>query len=151
MDFLPETDENELKKYLNDLLQREKDKNLLSVLNTMFGEKIAGFIHRKIKEAGALSVSGNISFTDEELSKIAGIIKSFRFEIIGHDSFNNAQVTKGGVGTDEVNANMESKICPGLFFAGEVLDVDGKCGGYNLHWAFASGCTAGLSACGQEC
>ena len=53
------------------------------------------------------------------------------------------------VDIDEVDENFESKICKGLFFAGEVLDVDGKCGGYNLHFAFASGYKAGMSA-GKE-
>ena len=56
------------------------------------------------------------------------------------------QVTIGGVSTTEVSKTMESKLIDGLYFAGEVLDVDGTCGGYNLHFAFASGYEAGLNA-----
>ena len=58
--------------------------------------------------------------------------------------YNFSQVTCGGVDTREVNeSTMESRLVDGLYFCGEILDVDGRCGGYNLHWAFASGLTAG--------
>lgn len=60
-----------------------------------------------------------------------------------------AQITQGGINTDEVYENLESKLCPGLFFAGEVLDVDGDCGGYNLHWAWACAMTI-AQALGKE-
>ena len=57
----------------------------------------------------------------------------------------HAQVTAGGVDTAELNADtMESRIVPGLFFAGELVDVDGICGGYNLQWAWSSGAVAGM-------
>ena len=58
----------------------------------------------------------------------------------------NAQVTAGGAVTDEFSENLESKIVNGLYAADEVLNVDGDCGGYNLHWAWASGIVAGRSA-----
>lgn len=62
-------------------------------------------------------------------------------------SFERAQVTRGGIDTREINnQSLESKHCPGLFFAGEILDVDGICGGYNLQWAWSSGYIAGRSA-----
>ncbi len=58
-----------------------------------------------------------------------------------------AQVTAGGVSLKDVNAEtLESLLVPGLFFCGEVLDVDGDCGGFNLQWAWASGWLAGQSA-----
>jgi len=58
-----------------------------------------------------------------------------------------ATITRGGVSTDEINSKtMESKICPGLYFAGEVIDVDGPCGGFNLQFAFSSGRLAGISS-----
>ena len=77
---------------------------------------------------------------------LAAVIKDFRFDVIGTNGWENAQVTSGGAATDEFNTNLESKLAPGLFAAGEVLNVDGDCGGYNLHWAWASGITAGRSA-----
>ena len=63
------------------------------------------------------------------------------------NGFDNAQVCAGGVDLSQVNLEtMESKIVKNLYFAGEILDVDGKCGGYNLQWAFSSGRLAGLNA-----
>jgi len=74
-------------------------------------------------------------------SKIDGLI-----QIMTHLSWKYAQVTCGGISVSEVNPkNMESKIVPHLYFAGEILDVDGDCGGYNLQWAWSSGYLAGKS------
>lgn len=64
----------------------------------------------------------------------------------GEQSYENAQVSAGGIAVTEVTEDMESKLCPGLYFAGEILDVDGRCGGYNLQWAWSSGFIAGCSA-----
>ncbi len=80
------------------------------------------------------------------LSKTASIIKDFRFDVLGTMPWENAQVTSGGAVTDEFDTNLQSKIVSGLYAAGEVLNVDADCGGYNLHWAWASGITAGRSA-----
>lgn len=60
--------------------------------------------------------------------------------------FENAQVCRGGIPLEEVNENLESKACPGLYITGEMLDADAICGGYNLHWAWATGCIAGRAA-----
>jgi predicted flavoprotein YhiN len=64
-------------------------------------------------------------------------LKEWKFEITGTNGFNNSQVTAGGVNTNEVNfETLQSKIHPNLYFAGEILDVDGDCGGFNLQWAW---------------
>ena len=74
-------------------------------------------------------------------------IESYPLQVTGYLSFEQAQVCSGGVDTKQVNAyTMESRIHPGLYFAGELLDVDGKCGGYNLQWAWSSGYVAGQNA-----
>ena len=79
-----------------------------------------------------------------ELVSLAQKAKNFELEIIGTKGFANAQVTSGGVCVEEINPEtMESSVCRGLFFAGEIVDVDAPCGGYNLQWAFASGLVAG--------
>jgi len=72
--------------------------------------------------------------------------RGLRVHITGTNGMANAQVCAGGVKFDEINTNMESVMIPGLFFAGEVVDVDGVCGGYNLQWAWTSGYVAGKSA-----
>jgi predicted flavoprotein YhiN len=58
--------------------------------------------------------------------------------VLGTLGYDYAQVTKGGIPLEEVDENLESKLHKGLYFAGEILDVDGECGGYNLQWAFSS-------------
>ena len=79
-----------------------------------------------------------------DLVSLAQKAKNFELEIIGTKGFANAQVTSGGVCVEEINTEtMESSVCKGLFFAGEIVDVDAPCGGYNLQWAFASGLVAG--------
>lgn len=84
------------------------------------------------------------SFTDSELKRIAEKVKNLVFEVSGTKGFANAQVTGGGVRVKEINPEtMESLICKGLYFAGEIVDVDGGCGGFNLQWAWASGLLAG--------
>ena len=65
---------------------------------------------------------------------------------MGSNPYDSAQVCAGGVPLDEVTRDLESKLVPGVYFAGEILDVDGRCGGYNLHWAWCSGHVAGTAA-----
>lgn len=68
---------------------------------------------------------------------IARTVKCFSLAVTGSLGFDYAQVTRGGIDLAGITDGLESKLCPGLYFAGEVLDIDGECGGYNLHWAFA--------------
>lgn len=71
---------------------------------------------------------------------IINILKSWKFKCTDTNGFNQAQVTIGGINTKEVNpSTLESKLVENLYFCGEILDVDGDCGGFNLHWAWSSG------------
>lgn len=84
------------------------------------------------------------SLTKADIEKIAVAVKCFKLKVIGTMGFDGAQVTAGGIKTSEFNAEtLESRLVPGLYAAGEVLDIDGDCGGYNLQWAWASGHLAG--------
>lgn len=76
--------------------------------------------------------------TKGDLRETAKLVKNFPLQVVGSLGFDYAQVTKGGVRLSEVTDGLESRIVPHLFFAGEVLDVDGQCGGFNLQWAYAS-------------
>lgn len=70
-------------------------------------------------------------------------MKNWEFTVIGTNNFTFAQTTAGGIDTMDINQEtMESRLVPGLYFAGEVMDVDGDCGGYNLQWAWSSGYAA---------
>lgn len=86
-----------------------------------------------------------------EIKKIVHALKEIVFTITGTNGFEQAQVTKGGVPLDELMPEtMESKKYPGLYITGELVDVDGICGGYNLHFAWASGILAGTAAAVKE-
>ncbi len=82
----------------------------------------------------------------KQLINLVNMVKSFNVTINGTNSFDQSQVTAGGVDTSQVDPDtMESRIIKGLYFCGEILDVDGTCGGYNLQWAWSSGYLAGRS------
>ena len=82
----------------------------------------------------------------ERLKKVYELCRNLQVHVTGSNSFDNAQVTAGGVPLGEVTERLESTKVPGVFFAGEILDVDGRCGGYNLHWAWCSSYLAGMGA-----
>ena len=87
------------------------------------------------------------SLTNKELETLAGVIKGWVFPITGPVGWQNAQVTLGGIELKEFDpATLESLVYPGVYACGEILDVDGPCGGYNLQWAWSSGLLAGWSA-----
>ena len=78
--------------------------------------------------------------------QIAHMLKNFTLPVTGTLGFDYAQVTRGGIDMGGITDRLESKLVKNLYFAGEVLDVDGDCGGYNLQWAWASGKAAGTQA-----
>ena len=78
---------------------------------------------------------------------LAALMKRMVFPISGTRSFEQCQVCRGGIALSQVNPQtLESRLHPGLYFAGELLDIDGPCGGYNLQWAWSSGMRAGAAA-----
>ena len=115
-------------------------------------ELFAGMLHGRLGRVVAKSVGIGESMPlsglrDRDISRLAAAAKDFRFEITGNMGFDGAQVTAGGIRTRDFDpVTLESRLVPGLFACGEVLDVDGDCGGYNLQWAWSSGRAAGLSA-----
>lgn len=94
---------------------------------------LSGTLHNKIGGA----VIARAASTDE--NEIVRTLKNFTLPVVGTLGFDYAQVTRGGVEMRGITDELESRLVKNLFFAGEVLDVDGDCGGYNLHWAFTSG------------
>ena len=128
---------------LEELLNSLKTRFSLFSQRTIY-QCLIGFIHKKLiiallkdLEVDSIHKTG-YSFTHQEIIKLAKLLKNWEFNCIGTNGFNNAQTTIGGVDTKEVNENtLESKIVKGLYFSGEILDVDGDCGGYNLQWAWS--------------
>ncbi len=122
--------ENTLKKRRELLSERTADKFLTGFTY----EKLSKYIADKF-----LDNKNNVgNITDSKLNMILKWLKEAKFDIITVNGFDSAQTTSGGVSMDEVTDRLESKFVPRLFFVGEVLDVDGLCGGYNLTWAFSS-------------
>lgn len=110
---------------------------------------LIGFIHKKlisvILEEAKLEKSKMCkTLNKKDIYKLIDIMKSWKFEVTGHNTWQNAQVSAGGVDFKSIkNKTLESSKVKGLYFAGEILDVDGDCGGFNLQWAWSSGYTTG--------
>ena len=142
IDFLPE--ENDIKAIISDILYSRKNQPLENLLSGLLPKQLGIQI---LKNAGVFDPSGVISpdyFSDNMIDLIVGGIKDFKLEVLGTRGFANSQVTSGGVDINEIDPEtLESLIVPGLYFSGEIIDVDGGCGGFNLQWAFASGLLAG--------
>mgnify|MGYP001217057745 FL=1 len=87
----------------------------------------------------------------KQRDRIIDVLTDWRFKVRGTKGWQSAQATAGGVDTRQIDSyTMESKIMKGLYFAGEIIDIDGLCGGYNLQWAWSSGFVAGRSAAVSE-
>lgn len=112
-------------------------------------ELLTGSVHNRlgrmlIKYADVEAAAPLSALTERELRTVAGACKRFKLSVRGTEGFANAQVTAGGIRTSEFDPRtLESRLCPRLFACGEVLDIDGDCGGYNLQWAWSSGVLAG--------
>lgn len=110
---------------------------------------LTGLLHnrlgRTVIRACSLDLNAPMeALSDRDARRIAGTVKRFEFKVLGTMGFDGAQVTAGGIRTGEFDPKtLESRIVPGLYAAGEVLDIDGDCGGFNLQWAWASGYLAG--------
>lgn len=112
-------------------------------------ELFTGLLHPRLGQvvvkASGFTVQPLEGLTDDDMRRIARVAKRFALPILGVCGFDQAQVTAGGLRTDEFDPDtLESRIVPGLYACGEVLDVDGDCGGYNLQWAWSSGRLAGM-------
>jgi len=128
------------------LLKRFNRLSYKTVFNGLVGLINKKLIIPVLEEAGIKNYNRAVSsLNKQEVKKLIKILLGFEFEVIGSDGFDDAQVTSGGVNLEEVNkTTLESLLVEGLYFTGEVLDIDGKSGGYNLQWAWSSGYLAGL-------
>lgn len=144
VNFMPGYKDKDVRKILVNLFSCNEKIDYISALNGLFNRKLASVI---LKVSGVDKGRPCREYTDEVISKICRNILDFVVTPTDTNGFENAQVCAGGVDLDEINlTTMESRIIKNLYFAGEILDVDGKCGGYNLQWAFSSGRLAGISA-----
>ena len=144
LDFLPEMSPAELEAMLLERKQR----------NFPMEELLTGILHNRLGRVltKAAGIGGRQAgeLTREEIGQVCRTVKAFAIPLTEPLGMDSAQVTAGGELTENFDPQtMESRLVPGLYACGEVLDVDGDCGGYNLQWAWSSGRTAGLHA-GKE-
>ena len=142
IDFMEKFDYNELYEILKERKKMMSHLTMENYFNGMINKKLGQFLS---KVSGIEKLSKPVKdLNDSEIRKLCTVLKKYRIKILDTTGFRNAQVTAGGVSLDEVNSEtLESKIVKGLYFSGEVLDVYGECGGFNLQWAWASGYIAG--------
>jgi predicted Rossmann fold flavoprotein len=144
MDFFPDRSPDEL--------LRELEARFKTLSGKEAADGLVGMIHKRLipvmlETAKIYKDKPCGKFSRDETGRLASLLKGWKFPSPGTRSWNEAQVTAGGVATKDVDPEtLESKIVPGLFFCGEVLDVDGDSGGFNLQWAWSSGFVAGTSA-----
>lgn len=145
LDFMPDNTIDEVVSVMEKRLHKtEQKKTICECFVGLFNRKL---IEVLIKEAGIGLGDSPKKVSMEQMKRLADVIKGLRVDITGSKSYEQAQVCAGGVDTCEINEEtMESKLVKGLFFAGELIDIDGMCGGYNLQWAWSSGYVAGHHA-----
>ena len=141
LDFLPGWPRQEVMAWL------ERQRQVLSRQEA--GALLTGGVHprlgRMLCKAAGISGGQPVSeLTDRQLEALCRQVREFTLPITGTCGFDQAQVTAGGLRTGEFDPRtMESRLVPGFYACGEVLDIDGDCGGFNLQWAWASGRLAG--------
>lgn len=146
MDFLPE--------FSGDAFRDEIQRRLGEDRSQMLGDLFLGLVHKKIldlllAEKGLQAEMKARNMDDARILQILQSMRDYTLEVTQVRSFRQAQVTTGGILLEDTDESFQSRLQPGLYFAGEILDADGRCGGYNLQWAFASGYIAGLAAAHQ--
>lgn len=144
LDFLPSKSMEETKQFIRNrakaLAYRKSEDFLTGVLNKKLSQVLL-----KLSQIDGAELVGNLK--NQQLERLVHLIKVFELPVTSTNSFEQAQVCCGGVDTRDVRPEtMESKLVKGLYLAGELLDVDGICGGYNLQWAWSTGITAGRCA-----
>ena len=143
IDLKPALDEATLDKRILRDFDKYKNKNFNNSLNDLLPKKLIPII---IRLSGIDEYKKVNEITKEERQRLVGLIKNLEFNIDGLRGYDEAIITKGGIDVKEINPKtMESKLVPGLYFVGEVLDLDSLTGGYNLQLAWSTGYVAGNS------
>ncbi|MCI8426441.1 MAG: aminoacetone oxidase family FAD-binding enzyme [Lachnospira sp.] len=149
IDMIPDFSE----KKLMDYIERHYNKYLYKTIEDFF----SGLIHTKLikgvaKKLGYKSLKTLGEYKKQDIKQLIMECKQFKMDIEGYKSFDRAQVCQGGVDMSYIDIHtMQSTLIKGVYFAGELVDIDGICGGYNLQWAWSSGYVAGYHAARKDC
>lgn len=140
LDLMPAIDFDSLCAIIKKRISIMPNRTLEEFFTGMFNKRVGQVI---LKMAGFKLTQRALEIDDKAVCKIAHNIKNMEFAVTGSTGFANAQVTAGGIKTKQFNSHtMESKDCKGLYCIGEILDIDGDCGGFNLQWAWSSAMSA---------
>jgi predicted Rossmann fold flavoprotein len=144
VDLLPKMDDPQVDAAIQDACGRQPKKDVRGLLTMWWARSVAAAM------CGLADIGEGVTGAElpkNKRRKLVHLIKTLPLTIVGARPMEEGTVTRGGVVTDEIDPKtMGSKVCPGLFFAGEVIDVDGPCGGYNLQIAWSTGALAGRMA-----
>ncbi|HEX5711440.1 MAG TPA: NAD(P)/FAD-dependent oxidoreductase [Sulfuricurvum sp.] len=133
--------EEQIRAHIKNEIYKNPEQSILTHMTTLLPESVSQAL---CTLAGADSSIGFNKLEGIMRDRLIKLLAWTPLTVIGHDGFKMAMITRGGVSLKEIRPeSMESKLIKGLFFCGEVMNLDGPCGGYNLQWSFASGYTAG--------
>lgn len=142
IDFLPYMSEKDIAE-LQDTRKRFAYKTIEEFLSGIVHKKLAILVCHKLN----LNSDTQLEYlTENDFAACMDCLRNFQVVVTGTNSYDNAQVCCGGIPLEEIKDSMESTKCPHVYFAGEILDCDGICGGYNLQWAWTTGKLAGEAA-----
>jgi len=145
IDMLPNIQSEDLQGFLENHWSLFGNRSIIDSLVGVINKKIIPIILKQAKIEDIHKPCCDLDSTEKKA--MYSLLKQWKFKVSGTNSFSNAQVTAGGINTKEINPKtLESNMVPNLFFAGEILDVDGDCGGFNLQWAWSSGAIAAINA-----
>lgn len=142
LDLLPNFTSEQTRQILTAALNSRQRLPSADALTGIFNYKLAVYLLKRVNLSPNLPAS---KLTNQQTAALTQAAKSLTFTVTAPAGFTSAQVTAGGIKGDEVTETLMSRKINGLFFAGEILDIHGDCGGYNLHFAFVSGIKAGRS------
>jgi len=139
--FTKGMNEEDLQQHIKNTLSKNPHRDTLALLSTLLPHSVSLALCDIAKADSSLGWNKLTGQTREQLIKLLAWTP---LTINGHDGFKMAMITRGGISLKEIDPNtMQSKKCKGLYFCGEVMNIDGPCGGYNLQWSFSSGFLAG--------
>lgn len=144
LDFLPLMEEEEFQHMMQERRNFWRDRNAADFLTGTIHKKLAGVL---LKIAGIAPELPVREIPDRKFDKLCDLIRHFAAEVTSSNSYDQAQICCGGIPSSELDpASLESRLVKGFYITGELVDVDGICGGYNLQWAWSSGYLAGTHA-----
>jgi predicted Rossmann fold flavoprotein len=145
LDLLPTVDADALTALLNDRIGRKPNRSIEATLLGLIHKRLIYVILREAKLDDPKVAASTLN--EKAVGRIVAALKGWRLPCTGTETWMSSQVTAGGVAVNEIDPEtMQSTLVPGAYFAGEVIDIDGDCGGHNLQWAWSSGFVAGVHA-----